>query len=522
MDSEAGLHGFREPDAAELASTARQLREQLKEQMRFLRGEDAQFQERLSQLSAEVPSSPEGGAASSPPPMVSVPASYAVDGELLRQEAEQFARRTQSHLEDALRVRVAALTESHRHEIADMQDENARLRAVVRRMDTEMRHYQASISHSVATANARMEAMLQDERAGWERKTRALEDELHGVTATVVAQRQQLSALRGVEERGKAAEMELEALRDRLSAVQVNTRDSFNAMAEMVAKSRRAELELRQQLEADRLSKLESSSVVATIRTPLCTESPHREPSLQHPPEHDALKPNEAHGTHSRHKTEEEEEKVQQQQQQQQQQHLTPPEAVPIGNVMLNERPPQPQRLSTSTASVTTMSTLALMEAEHTQPGPERIWLSRLVAQQQGEKEEEPGDIGSAEMDRQISEPEETRSRERVEKLAILALMSASATTGSSQQGEVRTDAAVQRSLETSSVSLDVSTLDQTDDFRARSERLTVGLGDAIARAQQRADASSHLDTDSEEDMEEESSGTGGRDRSEEEDYPSD
>ena len=162
----AGLHfqSAADPDTATLTSTVQQLREQLREQMRFLRGEDAQFQERLSQLSAEVQSSPEP-ASSSPPPMVSVPASYAIDGELLRQEAEQFARRTQSLLEDALRVRVAALTESHRREIADMEDENARLRAVVRRMDTEMRHYQASISHSVATANARMEAMLQDEAA---------------------------------------------------------------------------------------------------------------------------------------------------------------------------------------------------------------------------------------------------------------------------------------------------------------------------------------------------------------------
>ena len=39
-------------------------------------------------------------------------------------------------------------------------------------------------------------AMLQDERASWERKVRALEDELRAANATVAAQRQQLEVLR--------------------------------------------------------------------------------------------------------------------------------------------------------------------------------------------------------------------------------------------------------------------------------------------------------------------------------------
>jgi hypothetical protein len=511
------LHGGLTAEVSDLASTASQLREQLKDQMQFLHTEDTQFQQKLSQLGAEVPSSPQT-AAPQPSPMVSVPASYAVDGELLRQEAEEFARRTQAHLEDALRVRVAALTESHRREIADMQDENARLRAVVRRMDTEMRHYQASISHGVTTANARMEAMLQDERAGWERKTRALEDELKGMTATAVAQRQQISALRGVEERGQAAEQELEALRNRLSAVQDNTRDSFSVMSEMVAKSRKAELELRQQLEAARTAAVDSSITAAAVAgAPLRTElkSQQRSPSPSPSPPQPQSQPQQPQQPRPRQEQERQPSAATSLVTTMPQRIIPAPAPVPPAPAAIVEAEPPTQQLAT--ASTPAGAAAALMEAEQAQPGPEEAWLSRLaepspppprhegqisyIQQDQGQLEDELSHTGG--------EPEEVegRSRERVEELAMLAMMSTSSVPGQSssppapsQQTDLTAGAEplppTARSAPDEEDEEDEGGLESLEAFRARSARLTVGLGDAIARAKERADAAAGTETE--------------------------
>ena len=254
-------------DISQLASTTTTLRAALAEQMRWIQKEDSQFLRTLSQVGQSAPPTPPptaSGAASSPPPTPTAPLSLGtVDTDLLRQEAEQFAQRTQHHLEDALRAHMASVEEAHRKQLGDLEDENGRLRGVVRRMGTEMRHYQASISHGVATANTRMEAMLQDERASWERKVRALEDELRAANATVAAQRQQLEVLRDVEERGQVAEEQLEHVRTRLSAVQHNSTASFSAMSEMMARSRKAELAIKAELSRHQVEAATSAAAAA-------------------------------------------------------------------------------------------------------------------------------------------------------------------------------------------------------------------------------------------------------------------
>ena len=254
-------------DISQLASTTTTLRAALAEQMRWIQKEDSQFLRTLSQVGQSAPPTPPptaAAAASPPPPTPTAPLSLGtVDTDLLRQEAEQFAQRTQHHLEDALRAHMASVEEAHRKQLAELEDENGRLRGVVRRMGTEMRHYQASISHGVATANTRMEAMLQDERASWERKVRALEDELRAANATVAAQRQQLEVLRDVEERGQVAEEQLEHVRSRLSAVQHNSTASFSAMSDMMARSRKAELAIKAELSRHQVEAATSAAVAA-------------------------------------------------------------------------------------------------------------------------------------------------------------------------------------------------------------------------------------------------------------------
>ena len=145
------------------------------------------------------------------------------------------------------------------------------------------------------------------------------------------------------------------------------------------------------------------------------------------------------------------------------------------------------------------------MEAEHAQPSPEHIWLSRMAAQH-GQQQREGGErrqLGES----QVTEPEEARSQERVEELALLALVTVSNASeaaenisatgteifahgnpetsprererGKEANGEKETERGIEanREGETDALSLSV------DEFRARSERLTVGLGDAIARS---------------------------------------
>ena len=291
-------------DISQLASTTTTLRAALAEQMRWIQKEDSQFLRTLSQVGQSAPPTPPptaAAAASPPPPTPTAPLSLGtVDTDLLRQEAEQFAQRTQHHLEDALRAHMASVEEAHRKQLGELEDENGRLRGVVRRMGTEMRHYQASISHGVATANTRMEAMLQDERASWERKVRALEDELRAANATVAAQRQQLEVLRDVEERGQVAEEQLEHVRSRLSAVQHNSTASFSAMSDMMARSRKAELAIKAELSRHQVEAATSAAAAAAepaaaapdraaVSTPTPVPERPPEPAPQPAPEPEPL-----------------------------------------------------------------------------------------------------------------------------------------------------------------------------------------------------------------------------------------
>lgn len=158
----------------------------------------------------------------------------------------------------------------------------------------------------------------------------------------------------------------------------------------------------------------------------------------------------------------------------------------------------------------------ALMEAEHTQPGPEQIWLSRLASPQReqhaedGEQLQQVQPVGEHDgITHPTAELLEARNRERVEELALLALTSVSNTTATAEKADIETVLDISELDRTDGKVADVSS-SSIDNFRARSERLTVGLGDAIARAQERANTPSHLDqtdTDTEEGQEGNSGG---------------
>lgn len=159
------------------------------------------------------------------------------------------------------------------------------------------------------------------------------------------------------------------------------------------------------------------------------------------------------------------------------------------------------------------------MEAEHTQPGPEQIWLSRLASPQREQQAEDGEQLQQVQpmgkhdgMTHPNAELPEARNRERVEELALLALMSASNTTATAEKADIETVLDISEFDRTDGEVADVSS-SSIDDFRARSERLTVGLGDAIARAQERANTPSYLDTDTDtEDDQEGNSGDGTED----------